>query len=1049
MKSPLWKASALFLMCISPLAAQTLSGGADINYTLPRAAKVSLNILNSKGWIVRELLRAEQKEAGPLSVHWDGNDQFGRPMPPDQYTWKLLHHTGVNADYILSVGCSGQPPYRTDDDKGSWGACHGNPLSVWADASGLYLTWGTEEGNAVFAHTDYDGNAIYKIHNSQGWGRNYDSVVVGNILYRIEAGSIGSFLEKYDVQTGKFTNWDFKDPRISGGKLRIEKEPRPILDKKAPKDPNAKPSNYEDARAIAANATYVAASFPTLNKIALFRTTGEQLPDLEINEPHGLLFLPDGRLLVAKPGQVVAIKLDDRTTQPILNQNLDNPWGMALAADGKSLWVTDQGESNQVKQFGMDGKLLQKFGKSGGMNPEGEIDHLSFFRPRGIACGTDGNVYVTEDSPLRRISRWSQSGKLLREWFGPEGPQRSCWPNLSDFSEIYYQSSINGVIQCKVDLEKKTWYPVVWTQTPIGNGQPYVFESHGRKFLYDDHSTLYMQEKKSGRWLPAVKFESLEKEKQAKIWTDLNSNGQIDDGETEVIALDALKTKTQLSSLNLSFGRFDPATMVLHGVMSDAVRLTPSKITSDGLPVYTTDKIQRLTEKPAKGADGWCEMPMYAVHGVIPSADGGFFTAYNGGRQGYTRAWDRASWNYLIKFGADGQIQWQTGVHAQGKRITNRADIEMIMKVPGISKGAVFLTDVEGKFHVYTEDGLYFDTLMDDGRPLTPNSMCVENVTGLIAEHPKTHETYLFAGSTEDSRIWHVTGLDSGVRAQGKITLKTAEIPTAPAENYSIVATKPPRPVIANDRGADGYLSEPEWRQASELPLVNDGVLVGRIYLRHDDQYLWVGAYVSDSSPAKNASQDAETAFIRGDCLDLYFGADPAADAKRDEAGVGDVRVLLYPKSDTGMYNGNIVLTRMKVADGVEKHPFEFESPVGRVGADSVLTLDEKDAVTKGGLCTFYRWPDGSGYTVEAKIPLSALPELGLNGTQPSDHKVSFDAGVIFSNDAGNDRAFRLYWHQQDSRTQMVMDLPTEAQFYPRLWGSANLPSQPAPGFGR
>jgi hypothetical protein len=30
-------------------------------------------------------------------------------------------------------------------------------------------------------------------------------------------------------------------------------------------------------------------------------------------------------------------------------------------------------------------------------------------------------------------------------------------------------------------------------------------------------------------------------------------------------------------------------------------------------------------------------------------------------------------------------------------------------------------------------------------------------------------------------------------------------------------------------------------------------------------------------------------------------------------------------------------------------------------------------------------------------------------------------------------------WRQQDGRTQMVMDLPTEAQFYPRLWGSARV----------
>lgn len=1045
---------SLLIPAVTPAAiAQTSTGGTDITFTLPSAAKVSLNVLDGKGWIVRELLRADQEDAGSHTVHWDGNDQFGRPQPPGSYTWKLLHHTGLKANYVLSVGNSGQPPYRTDDNKGSWGACHGNPMSVQADSTGLYLTWLVQEGNAVFAHTDYDGNAIYKIDNSQGWGRNYDSVIVGNTLYRLEDSNLGSFLEKYDVQTGKFTKWDVKNAQVSGGKLRIQPEQLPLTDQKPPQDPDAR-RKFEatrwlfpgDAKAIAANAAYVVASFPVLNKIAVFKSTGEALPDLQIDQPHGMLFLPDGRLLVAQPGKVVAIKLDDRSTQPFFTQNLDSPWGMTLALDGRSLWITDQGKSNQVKQFSMDGKLLRSFGKPGGMPLEGEIDHTSFYMPRGIACGTDGNIYVTEDSPLRRITRWSPDGKLAREWFGPEGPQRSCWPNLSDFNEVYYQSSTNGFIQCKVDLAKKTWYPVAWSQLRIGNDQACVFESHGRKFLYNGHDLLLVLDSKSNHWQRALEFSHSDDGKSYSLWTDLNGNGLVEEGETQTISADDLKAKNKLTGLSLAFGNFDPATLALHGVMSgEPIVMEPSKITGQGIPVYSIDTIKRFTPQPARGDDGWSDEMIYSVHGAIPAADGGLFTAYNGGRQGFTRAWDRANWNYLVKFGADGRIQWQAGVHATDRNIANPHDIGMIMRVAGLSKSTLFLTDVEGNFHAYTDDGLYVDALMNTGHSLSPNSLTVENITGLVAEDPATHESYLFAGSTEDSRIWHITGFDSFQRLQGSVTLKTAEIPAAPADTYTIAATKPPRLRTANDLGGDGFLNESEWSQAAELPLVEEGVLKGRLYLRHDDKYLWVGAHVVDSSPAKNSSQDAETAFTRGDCLDLYFGADPAADATRDAAGVGDVRVLLYPSGSTKLYDGTIVAYRMKVADGVEKHPFQFESPAGSVAAESVVTIEGKDAVTGGGLCTFYRWPSGAGYTVEAKIPLSALPELGLNVPAPAGHKIAFDAGIIFSNDAGTDRASRLYWHQQDSRTQTVQDLPTEAQFYPRLWGTAQVDTVIAP----
>jgi len=259
----------LSLLVTTVVAAQTtITSGTDITYTLPRAVKVS------------------QEDPGFHTVHWDGNDQMGRPQPPGTYSWKLLHHTGLKADYVLSVGNSGQPPYRTEDDKGSWGGCHGNPLSIHADASGLYITWYLEEGNAVFAHTDYDGRNIYKIHSA--WtGRNYDSAVSGKTLYRLECGATGSFIQKYDIATGKYTPWDAKSEQINGGKLRIEKEARPIPDRKAPKNPTALPWDYFDPVALAVNTNFVVASFPNLNKIAIFRSTGEQLDDVQIDQPHG------------------------------------------------------------------------------------------------------------------------------------------------------------------------------------------------------------------------------------------------------------------------------------------------------------------------------------------------------------------------------------------------------------------------------------------------------------------------------------------------------------------------------------------------------------------------------------------------------------------------------------------------------------------------------------------------------------------------------------------------------------------------------------------
>jgi len=1014
----------IFALCIPLCCTVTLAadrpqnqGGVDISYHLPRDAEVTINVLDSNGWIVRELVRGQDQKAGKNSVHWDGCDQMGRPLPPGEYAWKLIHHTGLSANYILSVANSGQPPYRTDDNKGSWGACHGNPVSVAADDSGLYLTWVCEEGNAVFAKTDYDGKAIYKIHASQAWGSNWAAAVCGGNLYRVERGGAGPVLLKFDAASGRYANWAAKDENVSGGKIKLAVEEADPAD--------AKKKIERHPQAVAANDAYVAVSFPSFDHVAIFKTTGEKLKDIPVEKPRGVAFLPDGRLAVCHLKQVSAIDVPTGNATPLITADLDAPWGIAVAPGGKSLWITDQGTSHQVKQFSPAGKLLKAFGKQGGMPTEGAIDHNSFSMPRGIACGSDGNIYVTEDNALRRISRWSQDGKLLREWFGPLGPQKTCWPNLNNFTEIYYQGW--GVIfRCKVDLAKKTWNPVAWYKIDVGNcAQPYVWEHNGHKYLYTESGKIYIYDRKADRWLVAVDFAFGDKTKQ--IWTDLDLDGKQADAEL------------QPKGLGLNFGRIDTKTFVMYAVMNgNLFRIEPERIADNGVPVYSADRVKQLTKEPATGTmNSWYDpFPIYGVHGCELASDGGVFTAINGGRQGARSFWDRASWSNLIKFDAQGNESWRAGVHA-GAGVPH-GDMRMIFRICGISHKLVFLTDVEVQVDAYTEDGLFVDALMDSNdmtgghAPLGPNSLTVEHFTGLVADDAKSGKTYFFAGSTEDARIWEITGFDSIKRMEGKLTLKTADPLDGPKDDYAIPYTKLPRKPEYNDGGADGFLTEPEWADATCLPLVEDGVLLAKFYLRYDDNELWAAAHVWDDSPARNAAQDLEQAFALGDCVDLYFAGDPAA--RTENGGVGDLRLLLVPTGDSRLYNGAAVVFRPKLADGKEKKPCEFGSPVGMVTMDWVAPLKLEKAVS------FWRWRGGHGYTCEARIPLSELPELGIpQGGLAAPKKIGFDCGVIFSNPGGNGRVKRVYWHQNDANSRCVTDIPTEARLSPPQWGTATV----------
>jgi len=315
----------------------------------------------------------------------------------------------------------------------------------------------------------------------------------------------------------------------------------------------------------------------------------------------------------------------------------------------------------------------------------------------------------------------------------------------------------------------------------------------------------------------------------------------------------------------------------------------------------------------------------------------------------------------------------------------------------------------------------------------------VELMTGLVADDPKSGKPYLYVGSTEDARIFEISGYDTIKRMAGTITLKTAG-PLQTLEKagvYPIASSPMPRKAEYNDGGPDGFLTEPEWQGATCLPLVEDGKLCAKFYLRYDDSNLWVAAHVWDTSPAVNSAQDVEQAFALGDCVDFYFGNAASTAA---EPGAGDLRVLLVPTKQGRLYNGRIVLYRPKVADGAAKTPYEFASPVGKVSMDYVAELPT--AANTRRPCSFFRWENGLGYTCEASIPLASLPELGIP-PPAADKKIRFDCGVIYSNLGGSTREKRVYWHQNDADSRCITDIPTEARLSPPLWGTAVIAPKP------
>lgn len=74
----------------APPSPQPSTGPVRLAYSLPRAARVSLSILDASGRVVRQLLSDVEGRAGHHSAVWDGDDASGRRAAPGLYLASLV-----------------------------------------------------------------------------------------------------------------------------------------------------------------------------------------------------------------------------------------------------------------------------------------------------------------------------------------------------------------------------------------------------------------------------------------------------------------------------------------------------------------------------------------------------------------------------------------------------------------------------------------------------------------------------------------------------------------------------------------------------------------------------------------------------------------------------------------------------------------------------------------------------------------------------------------------------------------------------------------------
>jgi hypothetical protein len=917
------------------VSATAKAPGIPIVFDLPRAGKTSLIITDAKGFVLRELLRAEPMTAGRHTVAWDGRDRYDEPLAPGSYRWKLAVFDGMGTRFLGSVGNSARPPYRTADGKGSMGGQHGGASVIGADGEGIYLLGGTEEGHPAMRKIAPDGRTLWK-RSMGGFGSGRAIAGDATGMYYVQSQARGEVAQliHLDPKTGQ-------ELPINGKTGGIRLGDKNFIQTVA-------------GMAIAGGKAYF--SLPKEGQLAVVSlATGEAMPAIALEAPLGLCTRDESHLLICAGTSVLTLDTATGQATPFVT-GLQAPRAVARDAQG-NVYVSDLGDSQQIKRYAADGIFLGAIGTPGGrpltQNP---YDPASLRNVVSVAVGPDNHLWLVEYSSLRRVARFTLDGKWVADQYGPVA-YNVVGPDLDDLSTVYYQTSQGTPSYARTTIDYAAYARdpenplAAWriaevmyltqsgTETPAetdlmvgamkpgyghvvaftaANGQRYLWRlaKHNRAIL-PSGAAIWRWEK--GRWVPAC-FVTNDL-KDGKSWSDANGDGLVQPEE-----LYAPAPTNRFAWLDRS--------LTLYGFGGT---LTPARINARGVPVYDGGAYKPyLLPKEPPLEDGW-------VFNSMPDANGAVYYAANYGTHRHLSFWDRACENQIAKV-QDGRVQWIIGQHDAHAR--RDSDLTTVSGIAGIVDDLVIAHTVEpSRYIAFTADGLTLGNVIVDetGRQpsVGPTAIYIESFTGLFLKDPKTGKRVLFSVRSGDDPILEVTGPGNLTRLEGAVALDTSRPRELLPAKHATIPYESWWGNVGRGYGIDGY--DWEWLPKSSGLSIRDGkALIGDIRLRRDAGALHVLANTL-SAPLVSAGlavKDPAKAWGAAEGVELLLApADAPTKAVRVLLAIGgDGKALAYSYRTTGEKPGWAPLPGAKVA---------------------VLP----------------RW-GGMGWRLEAELPLSALPDV-------------------------------------------------------------------------
>jgi hypothetical protein len=1059
---------------------------------LPRTYLVTLAMTDPRNsdWVVSNfasgLVRTVTAEnQGRFTETWDGLDDNYMPVTPGRYGVKGIYMPAekwaIDGQYHAIIpklaatgGSWGQSPAEESLPNKVDGDPVGSPLGdvdVAANGKGVVTFEYLENGKNYFL-TDFTKPA------------GYDQIITGH--------DSGEFAGATSTCTDGDAIWSFSDD--GGPKYIGRADGQPFGHQKASRDNVYIPDGWVTALAAwpdkAAGPTvvfdaergkiigppiadYAESRHVMVNRVrALDGRDATVLGQWTIERPLGLAARGNRLYILHGSGgnfEVLTIPLESgwRQSRPTLLFRI--PTGITpfdIEADSHGRIYLSDSAANHVYQFDEHGRQLRVYGRLSAQAP-GHYDPQSFMAPEKLGCWTDAQgqdrLLVVEMVGPNRLSEWSgDSGALLREWVVPQTHANDGYaidPRHPDL--VYLQGQRDTLVRWKIDYASGRWTPnAVWTRVGQSGFDGKLIQSLGRpRVIYRGEDVyiafahgyvVYHLESDRLRACAAILTEKSDPDHAAcYIWSDLNGDGRVQPGEYLRYA-----TEPPAGTLRY-FGEtwFDDLSFVAMGQNTPNIwRLAPTRFDARGTPLYDPENWRKLLTDEifaARGAGRATTLRGGNEVSNVFNSDWASITEARGGdlyvsaRSGPDFSANLGGQYKLSRYMSDGhggyRQRWRVGrVALDGVAKPGQVYGPMFVSAP--LNGLVGVIDnSRAGVVIYTEEGLYVDTLFPDDHLVSHDQMgCFwqpgEFFAGGLYANRDNGKIYLAMGKVMpqifEADGWSMTKspIHPLALTEKSVTLEANEIASPPAAALQLrggAADARVAQIYPSPGGApvlDGSMRG--WEACTPVDFGNGPTQTVEARCLYDRGHLYIRWHARTGRDVEikplNRPEDLFAHDRQSDTLGLYLQGDPHAPPGAGFAGgrPGDVRFVF------GLFKVNdapqpVVLGMYPTWRGPGSAPQTYRTPQG-----GSVSFDRVGLVP--GVKAGYRLdPDGEGFVLAAAIPRSAVPgSPTLDGWHTEGN---FDA-----NFGGHDR---FWWSNADgSASRETLDEPTESRFYPGAW---------------